>query len=127
MRLKHSQVKDVRDQRWLKAGKKCELCGLPLAQADAVLDHCHKHGWVRGSIHRGCNSLLGKLENNAGRYGVKNLIAFAFGAATYLQRNSVFHSGLFHPLHKTEDEKRLARNAKARTTRAVKKKAVSST
>lgn len=125
MRLKHSQVETTRNTRWLKNGKKCELCGQPVSQTAVVLDHCHKHGWVRGSICRGCNSLLGKVENNAPRYGVRNLTAFLFGAATYLQRNSVFHSGLYHPLHKTEDEKRLARNAKARTVRA-KKKAVPS-
>lgn len=121
MRLTHSAVKQVRDARWIKAGKRCELCGDPLPQASAVLDHCHKMGWVRGSICRGCNSLLGKLENNAPRFGVKDIIKWAYGAAKYLERNQVFHSGLYHPKHMTEDEKRLKRNEKARSKRATAK------
>lgn len=124
MKLTHSQVKPTRDSRWLANGRKCELCQLSAAQDKVVLDHCHERGWVRGSICRGCNSLLGKVENNYKRYGVQNLSAFLHGAAAYLQRNSTHHTGLIHPLHLTPDEKRLKVNAKARAKRATMKKAV---
>lgn len=69
----------------------------------------------------GCNALLGKVENNAPRFGVRNLSAFLHGTAAYLQRHLTNITGLIHPLHLTEDEKRIKRNTKARATRAAKK------
>lgn len=62
--------------------------------------------------------MLGKIENNYKRYGVVNLSAFLQGTAAYLQRHTTNHTGYLHPSHKTEDEKRERRNAKARATRA---------
>lgn len=62
--------------------------------------------------------MLGKVENNHKRYGIKNLAAFANGVASYLQRHTTNQTGLLHPSHKSEDEKRERRNAKARATRA---------
>ncbi|UCR81412.1 endonuclease [Brevundimonas phage AA] len=126
LKIPHSQIKPVREARWAAAGRKCELCGLPMSITDIVLDHCHKRGWVRGSLHRRCNSLLGKIENNAPRFGFANdgyLYAFLHGVAGYLQRNTTCHTGMIHPLHKTEDEKRIAKNLKARNKRAAAKKA----
>lgn len=107
----------------MQQGGKCALCGLPGVIKDPVLDHCHKTGAVRGTLHRSCNALLGKVENNAARFGVKNLSAFLNGTARYLQIHTTNITGMIHPTHKTDDEKRLARNAKARKARVVKKKA----
>lgn len=39
----------------------------------------------------------------------------------YWKHHAANPSGLYHPTHKTADEKRLARNAKARKKRATKK------
>lgn len=86
-----------------------------------MLDHDHSTGAVRATLHRGCNSLLGKIENNHKRYGIQSLAAFTAGVAPYLQRHTTNITGLIHPLHKTEEEKRLARNTKARKVRAAKK------
>lgn len=89
------------------------------------MDHCHTTGAVRGTLHRSCNALLGKVENNHARFGLPKdrLPAFLNGAAKYLLLHTTNITGLIHPTHKTEDEKRLARNAKARKKRAVAKKA----
>lgn len=76
---------------------------------------------MRGVLHRGCNALLGKVENNHRRYGVHSLGAFCAGVASYLSTHLTNITGLLHPTHKSEDEKRLARNAKARKARATKK------
>lgn len=97
------------------------MCKLPMKLDDAVLDHCHITGAVRGTAHRSCNALLGKVENNAARFGLPKarMSAFLHGIATYLQLHSTNITGLIHPTHKTEDEKRLARNKKARVRRAV--------
>lgn len=73
-------------------------------------------------LHRGCNALLGKIENNYRRYGVKSLSAFANGVAQYLQVHIDNRTGLLHPTHKTEDEKRETRNKKARAARLRAKK-----
>lgn len=102
-------------------GGRCPICQRPLSIAAAVLDHDHNTGAIRAALHRGCNSLLGKLENNAARYGVVDLAAFAAGVPSYIRKHFVNVTGLIHPLHKTPDEKRLARNAKARKTRAANK------
>lgn len=102
------------------------ICQGPItdkAPFDPVLDHCHKTGAVRGTLHRSCNSLLGKLENNVARFGVKDISAFCHGAAAYLQKHRTNITGLTHPTHKTLDEKRIAANKRRVVTRAAKKKA----
>lgn len=72
-------------------------------------------------LHNGCNALLGKVENNAARFGVRNLAAFGHGVATYLSKHTTNITGLIHPLHKTADEKRELKNKRARVARAAKK------
>lgn len=91
---------------------------------DPVLDHCHSTGAVRGTLHRSCNALLGKVENNHARFGVSksSLPAFLHGAAKYLQIHATNITGLLHPTHKTADEKRIATNKKAVLRRARAKK-----
>lgn len=123
-RLTAAQVKLLRVKLAAEQGGRCSICQGQLgtkAPLDPVLDHCHQTGAVRGVLHRGCNSLLGKVENNAGRYGVRELFAFCRGLAPYLQKHMTNITGFLHPTYKTEDEKRLARNAKARKARAAKK------
>lgn len=120
-RLKTTEVSIVRGRLLGEQGGRCAVCQLPCSPQSAVLDHCHSSGAVRAALHRGCNSLLGKIENNAARYGVPNVAAFGHGVGPYLLRHQTNQTGLLHPTHKTEDEKRLARNAKARKSRAAKK------
>lgn len=86
-----------------------------------MLDHNHATGAVRGVLHRGCNSLLGKLENNAARYGVRDIGTFTNGVGRYLLNHMTNITGLLHPTHKSEDEKRELRNKRARASRARKK------
>jgi hypothetical protein len=98
---------------------------LPIkASQIAVLDHDHSTGAVRATLHHSCNALLGKVENNAGRFGVSgHLMEFCAGLAPYLQRHKTNITGLIHSTHRTEDEKRLKRNADARKKRATVRKA----
>ena len=119
-KLKFAEVADVRESLLAQQGGKCNLCKLPCTSEEAVLDHDHDTGAIRGVLHRGCNSLLGKVENNHKRYGVKSLPAFLGGASAYLSSHRENRTGLLHPTHKTADEKRIARNAKARKRRATK-------
>lgn len=124
LRLTASQVGPYRARLAAEQGNRCCLCqGQFTAKApmDPVLDHDHSTGAVRGVLHRGCNSLLGKIENNAPRYGVRNIRAFTNGVAGYLTQHAVNVTGYLHPTFKTEDEKRLLRNKRARISRAKKK------
>jgi hypothetical protein len=100
-------------------GGKCAICQLNCTEAAAVGDHDHDTGFMRGVTHRSCNALLGKVENNFRRYGVPNLSAFLHGTAAYLQRTTPH--AVQYPTHRTDEEKRIARNAKARKARAAKK------
>lgn len=121
-KLTRSEIAEARADLLHRQAWRCALCQLPCKVADAVLDHNHQTGAVRGTLHRSCNALLGKVENNHKRYGVTQLSAFLHGAAAYLQHHSTNVTGLIHPLHKTDEEKRLSRNARARKARAAKKK-----
>jgi hypothetical protein len=120
-RLKTTEVASHRNELLTMQSMRCDLCKLPLSQDRAVLDHDHSTGVVRGTLHNGCNALLGKVENNHRRYGVVSLPAFLAGCTSYLQKHEgVTEGSVFHPTHKTDDEKRIARNTKARKARAAK-------
>lgn len=126
-KLTATQLRNVRVHIAAEQGNRCALCQGQLgikAPLDPVLDHDHATGAVRGVLHRGCNSLLGKVENNAGRYGVRNVRAFCSGLAGYLLKHMVNVTGYIHPTYRTEDEKRLLRNKRARITRAKRKEQV---
>ena len=114
MRLKPKDVKPYREKTLGLQNGFCALCGFPIAAGEAVLDHDHKTGLIRGVLHRGCNSLLGKIENNHARCGVSDLLGFLNGVSAYLQKPS--HE-TFHPSYKTQDEKRIRRNKKAKKRR----------
>lgn len=120
-RLTQSQIAVHRARLLKEQGGRCALCQLPCADRLAVLDHDHSTGAVRGVLHRGCNSLLGKLENNAARYGVSSIGTFANGVAGYLRVHMVNVTNLLHPTYKTDEEKRLLRNKRARVARIKKK------
>lgn len=120
MKLTARTLKTWRETTLAKQGNKCAICGLPLTADKAVGDHDHATGHMRGVTHAGCNAMLGKIENNSGRFGVKNLPAFLHGVVRYLDPGRPQHPEVY-PTHKTEDERRLARNAAARKRRAAAK------
>lgn len=123
-RLKTTQVADERIRRLLAQGGRCALSHYPLLPANAVLDHDHTTGHVRATLHRGVNSLLGKIENNYKRYGISfpQLIAMLKNAGEYLSKD--YSANPLHPTHKTADEKRERTNMLARKRRAAAKKEV---
>lgn len=119
-RLTTSQVKAYRDNLLTQQGGKCALCKEKIAAGEAVLDHDHKTGRCRGVLHRGCNAMLGHIENNAPRHkltGAARLSAFCAGVTAY--HFGDYSSMPFHHTHRTAEEKRLRRNAKARATRTT--------
>ena len=120
VRLTQAATKAYREAKLREQGGRCALTGYTISAAEAVLDHDHATGHVRGVLHRGVNSLLGKIENNHKRYGVSlpMLRAMAPTIADYIQRD--YSNSPYYPTHRTEDEKRELRNKRAREARARK-------
>lgn len=102
MKLKYTEVKPLREKLLLEQGNCCRLCGQTIVD-DAVLDHDHKTGLLRGVLHRGCNSLLGKIENSMPRSRVDlgRLAAISGNLIKYLTADPV--SELLHPTHKIKE------------------------
>jgi len=121
-KLKQAEVKVVRDALTKKQGGKCPLCGSSLAQKGAVLDHCHDKGTVRSSLCRNCNGMEGKVRTAAIRAAKKDgMIEWLENLAKYWRHHHENPSKYVYPTHLTEDEKRLARNKKARLKRKASK------
>lgn len=118
-KLKQAEVKIVRDAMAKKQGGKCPLCSRSLAQKGAVLDHCHDKGTVRSALCRNCNGMEGKVRTAAIRAATKDgMINWLTNLARYWEHHDENPSKYIYPSHKTEDEKRLERNKKAREKRA---------
>jgi hypothetical protein len=103
MKLKYSEIKTFRHQQLIKQGNCCSLCGDPIAEDQAVLDHDHKSGQLRGVLHRGCNSLLGKIENSMPRslVDIGRLANISKNLIKYLTADAV--SEFLHPTFKIKE------------------------
>ena len=100
----------------------CPLCkGKFHARGGAVVDHCHETGAIRGVICRTCNGGEGKVKAAAVRYGkgTENYLAWLETLVAYIKHHKENPSKLMYPSHKTPEEKRKARNAKARNRRST--------
>lgn len=123
-RLTATQVSAHRAALLVQQGGKCALCNHTIPAGEAVLDHDHSTGVIRAVLHRGCNAMLGHLENNRPRNkltDVRKFAAFLSNVATYVTSHTNQPGEFLYHTHRTEDEKRLARNKKARVKRAKEK------
>jgi hypothetical protein len=119
-RIKRTELATWRVKTWLDQDKKCLLCGQELPLRDAVADHCHKTGKMRGVLHRGCNAWLGKTENCMRINKLHDKVSFLLSESVvwYMSRTME----VYHPSFLTDDEKRIRRNKRARKRRAAKAK-----
>lgn len=99
-RITQSKTAGYRKALLIRQGHLCGLCGHYIDYEKAVLDHDHKSGRIRSVLHRACNSLLGKLENNYRRFGVTldQLQVIAPTVYEYLQRD--YNGNPFHYSYK---------------------------
>ena len=120
-RLKASEVSAFRATALEQQGGRCLLCGDSIESSEAVLDHDHKSGHVRGVLHSGCNAMLGHIENNRPRYRLLGgrLRRWLESVFTYVHAD--YGHNPLHPTHRTEDQKRELTNKRARKARAAKK------
>ncbi|QOE32092.1 endonuclease VII [Rhizobium phage Palo] len=125
VRLTAKQVPIVKQALITRQGGVCPLCNRGITVETGCMDHDHDTGRVRGILCRGCNGAEGKIKNAFMRYGGSlrtDLVAFLRALADYLEhyRNNP-HRFIYH-LHRTDDEKRVLRNTRARKKRAATKK-----
>jgi hypothetical protein len=115
MRLKTTEVKPYREEHLRDQDYCCALCG-ELIFDDAVLDHDHRSGYIRGVLHRGCNALLGKIENSMAmnRITPARLTAILTNYNTYVSQ----HHAVLHPSYKTAEERKQRAKVRAQRRRA---------
>jgi hypothetical protein len=123
--MKRITSSDVRHYRKLALKEQnfiCPLCEKTIEESEAVLDHDHKTGECRAAVHRGCNVLLGKIENNVAMAKLKDVADLA----TFLRNLEGYREnqklGYLHPTHYTEAEKKERARKRARKKRLEQKK-----
>ncbi len=118
MKVKTQDIKALRLQIHQEQQGLCAICHDPVDLTEAVLDHCHKTGYIRAVLHRGCNAFIGHLENNQARNRItaKRLQAILANFQFYVNT----HRLLVHPTHKTPEEKKLRAKKRARARRTKK-------
>lgn len=122
-RIKTSQIAPVRAKLLEQQKYICPLCqgSMKGGWKKPALDHNHQTGYLRDVLCLNCNKFEGKMYNGANRskgnltpkQWIQNLLDY------WSRHETPQHGGLFHPTHKTPEEKRLAKNAKARQKRAA--------
>jgi len=118
-KIKTKEIEDVRKKMLADQGGRCGICQQPIRDGVGCLDHSHQTGHIRAVLCRNCNGLEGKLYTVATRGKQKfSRVWFVKAVLAYWERFDEPQTDMLHPTHKTADEKRLARNAKARKARA---------
>ena len=117
IKAKTKDIKPMRDQMLKDQQGLCALCYEPIALGEEVLDHCHKTGYLRSVLHRGCNAYIGALENNMARNKITpaRLARILDNFSKYI----VDHKPVLHPTHRTPEERkeRAKKRAKIRRTK----------
>lgn len=112
----------MRDRIAAEQGGKCWLCDVDLTKVIPCLDHNHETGFIRGVLCQNCNGIEGKINNLARRAKRdKTKYDFVNRVLSYWNHFSAYQRKEIHPTHRTQDEKRVLRNKKARQRRILKK------
>jgi predicted amidophosphoribosyltransferase len=121
MRLKHTQIPAVRDMLIRSQDNRCALCSINLSGVMPCLDHDHTTGRIRSVLCQNCNGIEGKIHNLCRRAKrERSTEQFLVSILEYWKAHREAPTDLLHPTHRTEDEKRVRRNKKARLRRAKK-------
>jgi hypothetical protein len=131
VRIKATDLKEVRQALLLEQEWICPLCQRDLHYVKAqqrCVDHDHSAtgptaGAIRGVLCSNCNGNEGRIRNRVlCAKGALTEIEWLHNLLTYWQKHAYSQTGLVHHTHKTQEEKRLLKNKKAREYRARKKR-----
>lgn len=127
IRLKTTQIEQARAIIQKSQGNICPLCERKFStRVVGCLDHDHATGFIRGVLCRACNRFEGQVNNRVTMAGAKeDPVKFLHNLLKYWELHKTPQTIYRHPTYRTEEEKRLERNAKAAARRAtLKAKAV---
>jgi len=106
-------------------GWRCGICQRDMRQVEPknrCLDHSHITGQIRAVCCRACNGGEGRIWNWANRSKQDmTVLDWLRACMAYIEEHEANPSGVYHCTHRTPEEKRIARNKKARL-RAKKKR-----
>jgi hypothetical protein len=116
-KAKPKDIKPLREQYLGEQLGLCALCREPIDATEAVLDHCHRTGYIRSVLHRGCNAYIGSMENGLARNRItpERLSNILANFESYRQLTKP----ILHPTHRTPEEKQA--RAKSRAKRKPKR------
>ena len=132
-KLTRTQVSQARELLLKQQGYKCALCHCDFREQTVkgrkrvpkfkpALDHCHEGGHVRAVLCVNCNGREGEIYNRARRCQRDGTaVEWLERLAEYWRKHATPQTVYIHPDHKSEDDKRLERNAKERKRRAAAK------
>jgi len=136
VKLKQTEVPAIRMQIQVAQGNLCPLCHANFGDAKLqgkklvpkytpVLDHNHDNGKLRGVLCNNCNGMEGKIKNRV-RRAKRDLsdIQWLRNLLGYWEHHQEARSVYVYPTHKSDDDKRLLRNKRARLKRASHKAAI---
>jgi len=115
LRITASMISAITRQMLANQKGLCLMCKRVVEKGTAVLDHDHATGRLRGVLHRGCNAMLGHLENNRPRHILTDEAKFRewlANAADYIYGD--YENNPLHNTHKTEQERTAAAYERAR-------------
>ena len=123
-RLKLSEILKVTEGLLRIQKGLCPLCETRVQRkkGNICLDHNHRTGAIRSTLCRNCNGIEGKifnLANRAKRHRTPE--EWLVSLLDYWRRHEADPLPLLHPTHRTEGERRIKRNARAKAARARRK------
>lgn len=115
-KLKPRDIKPMREQIHAEQLGLCAICNELVQPDEAVLDHCHRTGYIRAVLHRGCNAYIGHMENNMARNRItpERLQSILANFQMYINT----HRLIVHPTYKTPEERKERARKRARQRRA---------
>lgn len=124
-RLRHKDIPEAKALMLEAQNWRCGICQRDLKKVEPknrCLDHSHLTGQLRAVCCRQCNSGEGRIWNwaNRSKQDMK-VLDWLRACMAYIEEHEANPSGVYHPTHLTDEEKRIKRNKKARA-RARKKR-----
>jgi hypothetical protein len=119
-RIKPRDIKALREKLLEEQRGLCAICHEHVTPDEAVLDHCHKTGYIRAVLHRGCNAYIGHMENNQLRNRItpERLAHILANFETYVNT----HRLILHPTFRTQEERKESAKKRARKRQQTKSK-----